>query len=764
MINLFCSFNDCMDNSNKYVQMVGGFVAVVFGVLQGIDWLFKRFEIDSLYFNIILILLLVAFIFSIAIFFIKRKKANLKNKKLEKKSKVKLILSVILTGLVLLIFVYFFRKINTNQTLVSKVIPELIQIYDNGKIAESFLKSKELLDKYPNNEIIKSYFTKSSKYNYLKSDTDGVDVSVKYAEDSTYTYLGKTPLDSFVTPNIWGDQSHKLKLVYNNIEYEQKGRDIHNYKFPDPSIKVPENHVAFLGTNPEFGFFLQGINFEDIKLTPFSIGINEVSNKDFQKFVDARGYENPSYWDFPIQVGNKIYDFNSSIKLFIDKYGRKGPANWSYGKYPSGLDNHPVTGISWFEARAYAKFKNLTLPNIFQWTYASGIPENFMTVDQSVTKESNYDSSQLREVSNSSGSYNGLNNIGGNVKEWVLNANGDKMEKYSIMGGAFNESPYTFNNYYSSSPFDRTNGNGFRLSKNLTNNQSNLNNKVIPDFKRNFDDLDDVSDEVFEVYKSQFDYNKPLNSKTTNIENFQDGYSAQKFETETTYKSDENLYGYIVYSNKFKNKYDPVIVYPNAGSIFSDNDEWLPESLLNQYKYLIDEGYAIIHPIYHNTFAREKTVRTFWASDSEDYKNTIIKIGQDYKRALDYIESRNDFNFDNMSYFGYSWGSTTSNYLLAIDDRIKAAVICVGGLMLQSSKKEVEAHYYVRRIKTPILHIIGKEDGIFGYEENYKPWKKLIGTPKNKLKLIELDNVGHGLPWDTIIKHQSNWIKAHTSN
>ena len=149
-----------------------------------------------------------------------------------------------------------------------------------------------------------------------------------------------------------------------------------------------------------------------------------MSNKDFQKFIDARGYENPSYWDFPIQVGNKIYDFNSSIKLFIDKYGRKGPANWSYGKYPSGLDNHPVTGISWFEARAYAKFKNLTLPNIFQWTYASGIPENFMTVDQSVTKESNYDSSQLREVSNSSGSYNGLNNIGGNVKEWVLNANG----------------------------------------------------------------------------------------------------------------------------------------------------------------------------------------------------------------------------------------------------------------------------------------------------------------------------------------------------
>ena len=44
-------------------------------------------------------------------------------------------------------------------------------------------------------------------------------------------------------------------------------------------------------------------------------------------------------------------------------------------------------------------------------------------------------------------------------------------------------------NYYSLSPFDRAIGNGFRLSKNLTNTQSNLDNKVIPEFQRNFDDL-----------------------------------------------------------------------------------------------------------------------------------------------------------------------------------------------------------------------------------------------------------------------------------
>jgi len=218
-----------MNSSNKYVQLVGGFVAVIFGVLQGIDWLFKRFEIDSLYFNIILIILLVAFIISISIYFLRRKKAKSENKKLEKKSKAKLILGIILTGFVLLIFVYFFRKINNNQALVNEIIPELIEIYDEGKIAESFNKAKELLEDYPNNDIIKNYFDKSSRYVYLKTDIDGVDVSVQYAGDSTYVYLGKTPLDSFVVPNLW--DSHKIKLSLNGIDYKENANNFHNYYF-----------------------------------------------------------------------------------------------------------------------------------------------------------------------------------------------------------------------------------------------------------------------------------------------------------------------------------------------------------------------------------------------------------------------------------------------------------------------------------------------------------------------------------------------------
>ena len=138
-------------NSNKYIQLIGGFIAIVFGVLQGIDWLFKKYEINSFYFNIILIVLLLTFLISIFIYFSKRKKTNSKNKKFGKTFKTRLVVGIISSGLVLLIFTYFFKKINTNQNLVNEIIPELIEVFDKGDISQSFRISRELLEEYPNN-------------------------------------------------------------------------------------------------------------------------------------------------------------------------------------------------------------------------------------------------------------------------------------------------------------------------------------------------------------------------------------------------------------------------------------------------------------------------------------------------------------------------------------------------------------------------------------------------------------------------------------
>ena len=83
---------------------------------------------------------------------------------------------------------------------------------------------------------------------------------------------------------------------------------------------------------------------------------------------------------------------------------------------------------------------------------------------------------------------------------------------------------------------------------------------------------------------------------------------------------------------------------------------------------------------------------------------------------------------------------------------------------MQKPKKEIDEHYYLRRIKTPIFHIVGKLDGTLGYEDIFIPWKKLVGTNREDLVTLELEGVGHGIPRDTIIKYHQNWIEKYSIN
>ena len=121
-------------------------------------------------------------------------------------------------------------------------------------------------------------------------------------------------MDSFLVANTW--QSHKLKLEYKGNAYIIEGKDYHNYFFPENDIAIPDGYKTFLGTNVVRMWF-QGVEFRDTKLEPFIISKNEVSNKDFQQFVEEGGYENPKYWDFPFMVGDKILDFKESLTVIL---------------------------------------------------------------------------------------------------------------------------------------------------------------------------------------------------------------------------------------------------------------------------------------------------------------------------------------------------------------------------------------------------------------------------------------------------------------
>ncbi len=91
----------------------------------------------------------------------------------------------------------------------------------------------------------------------------------------------------------------------------------------------------------------------------------QVSNQQFQWFVDAGGYQNESYW--AATVRKRIGDF-------VDRSGLPGPRFWRDGRFLPGQEDHPVVGVCWFESDAFARWQGKRLPTDAQWMKAACCP------------------------------------------------------------------------------------------------------------------------------------------------------------------------------------------------------------------------------------------------------------------------------------------------------------------------------------------------------------------------------------------------------
>lgn len=100
----------------------------------------------------------------------------------------------------------------------------------------------------------------------------------------------------------------------------------------------------------------------EIEVEPFLLDIHAVTNARFQRFVDAGAYEDFALW--PKTLWPHLIQMR-------DQTGTPGPRFWREGRHDQRLANHPVVGISWYEAEAYARWIGQRLPSEAEWQMAA---------------------------------------------------------------------------------------------------------------------------------------------------------------------------------------------------------------------------------------------------------------------------------------------------------------------------------------------------------------------------------------------------------
>ena len=79
------------------------------------------------------------------------------------------------------------------------------------------------------------------------------------------------------------------------------------------------------------------------------------------------------FWTDEIIFEGKSLSFAESREIFEDTTGRPGPAFWRVGQPLAGQGDFPVQGVSWYEARAYAKWADKDLPTLYHFSAAAAL-------------------------------------------------------------------------------------------------------------------------------------------------------------------------------------------------------------------------------------------------------------------------------------------------------------------------------------------------------------------------------------------------------
>lgn len=175
--------------------------------------------------------------------------------------------------------------------------------------------------------------------------------------------------------------------------------------------------------------------------------------------------------------------------------------------------------------------------------------------------------------------------------------------------------------------------------------------------------------------------------------------------------------------------------------------------------FVVKNGRAAVYPIYKGTFERRDDALPRFGANTHQFTEYLIQLTKDVKRCIDYLETRPDIDSQRLAYLGFSWGGKWGAIIPAVEERIKASILVVGGLD-RGGRPEANQINYVRHVKCPTLMLNGRYDMRFPYETSVKPMFDLLGTPPEQKKTIAFET-DHFVPSNELVKETLAWLDRY---
>lgn len=586
-------------------------------------------------------------------------------------------------------------------------------------------------------------------------------------EEPVWTTLGTTPIRDLVVPR----EDHLLRLSLEGYRSAERlfapsrelvyRRTVNEH--PDSGVVV--HLIQTTAGGPPAGMVrIPGGNYELVSpdmpnafvatLDEFYIDRFEVTNKEFLEFVRAGGYANETHWT---EFSNPR-DHAEMVARLVDQTGQPGPRGWTDQMYPEGEVDYPVTGVTWYEAAAYAAFRGRGLPTLHQWEKAArdGAFNAFddFVLPWGMVPSGGIGSNRVRSLTSKPGpvdehpfgqSIYGAYAMAGNVKEWLANRHG---EGRAVAGGSWQDPLYLFSAVGGHDPLYSASTLGFRTvwldpdRRRLSRDQG----LVTLDTLGITPVYDPVDRSTFRTLLTHYRYDR----RAANAEIVASAETEDWVREEIAFDGPEGerVLSYLYLPRRSPPPHRPVLFVPGGSVFFGVEVPVATEAIATP---LVHSGRAVFVVVMKGMTSRE--FGDDWKSpelQSVAYRDLAVLHATEMRMGLDYLETRNDLAMEDLAYFGWSRGAASRLMFAAVDDRFQVIVFGGGGIdeRFRPVLPEADPVNFAPYIDTPTLLINGRQDEEHPWLTRALPLWNLLSQPK---ELVLVEGAGHRPPSDNLI-------------